>query len=65
MKKSYIKYLRKKARKIIIALLFLSAFIAPVSGKNRYTIPVSTPSPTPSLIPSPSVDNQEFLLWSN
>lgn len=63
MKKSYIKYLRKKARKIIIVLLFLSAFIAPVESKSRYTIPVSTPTPSPTALES--VNNQEFLLWSN
>lgn len=65
MKKSYIKYLRKKTRKIIIALLFLSAFIAPVESKSRYTIPVSTPTPTPSPTVLESTNNQEYLLWSN
>lgn len=66
MKKSYIKYIRLIVLLFLsvvapLALLFLSTFIPPVESKSRYTIPVSTPRETPS----PSVDNQLFLLWSN
>lgn len=70
MKKSYIKCIRLIALLFLsviapIALLFLSTFMIPVESKSRYTIPVSTPMPTPRPTSSASIDNQLFLLWSN
>lgn len=65
MTKSYLKFIRKKAKKIIIALLILPVFTSFCFGKSNYTLPVKTPTPQPTPTPSASVDNQEFLLWSN